>query len=150
MLKHGRLKLGAYPDRQTRFGLGASVYVIRGEADKTQLIKLRHDDSTWTVDDIVFQTPQIVRIEDRPAPEVFTTADLWPMERRGEMSTKTPALIRAYNSLDARVNPCVELVGSGQSRIFRYIPQYQRAEFCRRELERHIPKVPMAVLTPKQ
>jgi hypothetical protein len=101
----GRLQPGPYPDFRTRVGSGLTVYVVRGEADTTQLYELHYHGEAVTADDISLQPPQIVRIYQAPARDVVSLDALWPMRQRGEHSISTPDMITAYRRLPAHGTP---------------------------------------------
>jgi hypothetical protein len=153
----GRLQPGTYPDYRSRIGSGLTVYVVRGEADKTQLYELRYHGESVTADDISLQPPQIVRVYQAPARDVVSLDDLWPMRQTGEQSISTPDMITAYRRLPAQENACVHFIIASmdfkelkpkvdryQMTDFRDMPEAQRPAFCRDVLARRIPR-PAAV-----
>jgi hypothetical protein len=93
-----RLEPGPLPDDRTRAGFAPAVYVIRGEAEQTQLYEFRYHTGIVAVDDIMLWPPEIVRVEQMPASDVVGLDALWPMDQRGEMSLRAPALIEAYGA----------------------------------------------------
>jgi hypothetical protein len=152
MARAGRLQPGTFPDFRTRIGVGPWIYIVRGEADQTQLYQLEYHRDAVAVDDIVLQPPQIVRIEPTAAREVIALDALWPMNRRGEMSRRTPWLIEAYRGLPAGVNGCVlDIIASMDFRTMNptvsrwqktrldHIAPWQRPAYCRDALGRRIP-----------
>jgi hypothetical protein len=155
-----KLEVGPYP--RFRDGIGPpSVFVLRGEADRTQFYELRFEGQRAAVDDLALDQPRVVRIEQRPASEVVPVAALWPMARHGEMSLSTPAVAWAYRTLGVPANACVENIRAdmdfrtlqmtgirGRSTQLRDMAPSQRADFCRRELAKKIPPVVATELSP--
>jgi hypothetical protein len=157
----GRLHPGLYPDYRAGIGSGPRVYVVRGEADKTQLYELRYHVGAVAVDDIVLQPPEIVRVYQTPASEVISLDALWPMSQGGEASFSIPATIEAYQRLPAQVNACVSfIIASMDFKIMtpkverfhmtdlRDVPIAQRPAYCRDALARRISWPPMSRLAP--
>jgi hypothetical protein len=140
---------GPFPDRWSWIG---PVYVVRGDADKTQVYRLDHRRGAIAVDDIALQPPQIVRVAEVRASDVITLDALWPMRQWGESGFGVPRLIEAYQRLPAGVNACVESIyASPDSKTktpnvsrthntrFGAIPVALRSTYCRFELFRRIP-----------
>ena len=157
----GRLRPGPSPDYRSRIGFAPTIYVVRGEAERTRLYALQFNTGRVAVDDIVLDAPEIIRVEQAPASDVIALEALWPMNRRGEMSVRVPALIEAYQRLPAGVNGCVEFITASMefrtmtpaaSRIrntdFRDVPEWRHSAYCREELAGRIPQPSMSTLTP--
>jgi hypothetical protein len=157
----GRLQPGPFPDYRTRIGWSPVVYVVRGEADNTQLYELQYHAGPVAADDIVLQPPQINRISQAPARDVMPLDSMWPMARRGEMSMRWPFLIEAYQRLPAGVNACVLYVTASMDfksltpqvqrthrTNLRDIAPAERPNFCRAALQRHIPPFSAPRLAP--
>jgi hypothetical protein len=152
MVRAGKLKPGPVPDYRSWIGFPLTVYVVRGQADQTQLYQLPYRADAIAADDIVLQPPEIVRIDNVSARDVISLEALWPMDRKGEMSRNIPALIEAYERLPAGVNACVlyvtaswdfkantARVGHTQRTKLREVPVAERPIYCRDALLKHIP-----------
>lgn len=137
-----------------------SVFIIRGEAEKTQFYHvMRFDAGTVVVDDIVLLPPEIVSIKAAPAAEVIPVVALWPMSTR--RLSNVPEIVERYMRLPAGVNGCVEhvlrtidLPGEPPVRRSRptKVPKESRsnvAEYCRDELGRYIPQSEIPMLQPQ-
>ena len=118
---------------------------------RSQLYQLPYYRDAVTVDDIVLQPPQIVRIYQAPANEVVSLDELWPMRRERENSVSTPAIIQAYHRLPGHVNGCVLFVFATMDfqtmtpKVNRFhkselrdTPVARRPAYCRHMLPRYI------------
>lgn len=149
MIRAFRLKDGAPPDFKARSGIGQRVYVIRGKADDTKRYELQFHDDVVRIDDVVLHEPRITEIEIRPATEVISSDDLWPMRRSGERSLQDPDVIEAIRRLPGGENACIEYITATidfrtqspkelRTRMtsLRHVPVEQRADYCRNVLSR--------------
>lgn len=138
---------GPYPRFKSGFGLGPSVFVIRGEADKTTLYELRFDGQQPRIDDISLDQPILVQVTQRPAREVVPLGALWPTPQHGEMGHRVPELITSYRQIGVPANGCIELAYSDMDfrtrtmtarrwrmTDLRNIPAAERPAYCHREL----------------
>jgi hypothetical protein len=153
---------GLQPGTWNTSALLLRVYVIRGEADKTQMYELHYSGSSVAVDDIVLLPPQIIRIALAPATDTVSLDALWPMRQRGESGYDELALIDAYRRLPAGINACVEFVlvslnfSTMTPKISRLqktdyphdMPAERRNAYCRDNLGWRIPRPTMSDLTP--
>jgi hypothetical protein len=142
-----QLAVGPYPQFRKGFGLGPSVFLIRGEADKTRLYELRFDGEPAAIDDLVLEQPRIVSVTQRNAAEAIPLSALWPMSRDPEMRHHVPDLVWTYQRLGVPTNGCVELAYAQMDfksltmttrrwrmTELRDVPAAERPAYCRREL----------------
>jgi len=142
-----QLAVGPYPQFRKGFGLGPSVFLIRGEADKTKLYELRFDGEPAAIDDLVLEQPRIVSVTQRNAAEAIPLSALWPMSRDPEMRHHVPDLAWTYLRLGVPTNGCVELAYAQMDfksqtmttrrwrmTELRDVPAAERPAYCRREL----------------
>ena len=149
-------RLGTFPDYHARSGWGPRVFVIRGAPENTQFYKLYYYSGAVSVDDIIVQPPQITRVDHTPRTEI-SSATLWPMERRGEMSTRAPAIVEAYERLPSPArDDCVAYITnpmdfpSSKVQIQRTHPSAKNVGFCRDALARYVPHVTPTPLSPNE
>lgn len=146
-----------------REGGRPAIFVVRGKANQTKLYSLYHDFGPFksSVDDISLYPPEIVNVSQKPAREMISLDDLWPMSRPGDHPLSPPEMIKAYKRLPATENACVlhvtlyPRVGRKEPWVYRTyktdlseIPVERRSNFCRNVLERRIPSPPMTSLNP--
>ena len=142
-----QLAMGPYPQFRKGFGVGPSVFLIRGEADKTRLYELRFDGEPAAIDDLVLEQPRIVSVTQRNAAQVIPLSALWPMSREPEMHHRVPDLAWTYRRLGVPTNGCVELAYAQMDfkslamttrrwrmTDLRDVPAAERPAYCRREL----------------
>lgn len=154
------LQLGPVPHMR---GGNPKVFVVRGEGANTQLYSMALDFSpnTIAVDDILLHPPEIVDVSQKPARDVISLDDLWPMLQTKDHSLTQPSMISAYRRLPASATPCVQDISvwmgseSGRSRIQRSrktnlwrLPNELRPGFCSKVLARRIPPPPKSRLNP--
>lgn len=133
------------------------VFVVRGEAEKTQLYSIsRYPPGTVAVDDIVLAPPELVSLENVPARDVIPLAALWPMLTHER--NDTPEIAKRFFGLPAGVNACVEYVVRsvalpGAPTVRRSRPtkaprekQSDIAAYCRDVLPRYIPQSEVPIL----
>jgi hypothetical protein len=152
-----RLKLGPLVDVPLR-----RFYVVRGEADKTQVYELQYTRGAVAIDDIALQLPEIVRIDEAPAKEVIGLDALWPMRRPNESGYDRIPLIEAYRHLPARENSCIarnfvtvdsvtmmpKVSRRSSTDYPDYIPVTLRPAYCRLVLWWRIPQPARSRLNP--
>lgn len=150
------LPLGTPPNARSLTGWAPTVFVIRGEAEKTQFYQLNYYDGAVSADDIVLQPPRVIR-SDHAAHAEVPSAALWPLERRGEMSMQHPAIVQAYERLPSPArDDCVVYITnpmdfpSSKVRIHRTHPAAQDTAFCRSALARYVPSVTPTLLSPSE
>lgn len=150
------IPLGTPPNYRSLTGWGPTVFVIRGEAEKAQFYQLYYYDGVVSADDIVLQPPQITRVDHASRTEMSSAA-LWPMERRGELSMQEPRIVEAYERLPSPArDDCVVYITnpmdfpSSKVRIHRTHPSARDTSFCRDALARYIPPVTPTPLTPSE
>jgi hypothetical protein len=148
------LKLGPLGDVAVR------IYVVRGDADKTQVYELPYRGGTVAIDDIVLQPPEIVRIDKAPAKEVIGLDALWPRRRSSELTGyDLIPLIEAYRHLPAGENSCIARIYATVDPITMtsrrsstdypdYIPAMLRPTYCRLVLWWRIPRPARSRLEP--
>jgi hypothetical protein len=151
------LAVGPYPRFGKGFGLGPSIFVVRGEADRTQLYELRYDGKAAVFEDLTLEQPRIVSVEKRTANQVVPLDALWPMALPGERRLRVPALASAY----ASVRGCVEFNSAGmdfktltmtthrrRKNALRDVSPPESPAYCVRELARRIPQSDPLILQP--
>jgi hypothetical protein len=163
---HHPLKLGPFPGHRVWIGNGPRLSVVRGNAEAAQVYSLVFHGVPVAMDDITFEPPQVVSVEERPATETIPLDALWPMKTRREAgSYGSQPFIEAYNWLPASARPCVEFispktdfttlqtVGRHTSRMeFRkrhnWVPPERRRAYCTSEFDKLIPPATIARLDP--